>query len=148
MANIPPWNPTQLVSCSAPSQLNFYGWYAIMKSHPGSELLCTFLAQFLWLTSHHEMTPSWWVALHLLSSILWLTCHHETPPREWVAPSELYFYGWYAIMKSHPACELLYILWAQFLWLICCYEIPPREWVALHLLSSISMADMPSWNPT
>ena len=149
IADMPLWNPIQPVSCCAHPELNLRCWYATMKSHPESELLYTFWAQFALLICHYEISSRQWVFVHLLSSI----CITDMPlwnPIQFVsccAPSELNLCCWYATMKFYPGSELLCTFWAQFALLICHYEISSRKWVAVQLLSPICIPDMPLWNP-
>ena len=68
----------------------------------------------------------------------------------WVAgaSSGLYLNHWHIFLKFHPGYELLGTFWALFESLTCFHEILSRLWVAGHLLGSIWITDMLSWNPT
>ena len=144
-----------------------------MKSHPGSEFLCTSWALFKLLTCLDEISSREWVAVHLLGSI-WIVVafSYKIPSSEWVsvhlsgsiwiadmslwnpiqqvsccAPPRCYLNCWHALMKFHLGSELLCTSWGVFDLLTCPYEISSRLWVAVHLLACIWITDMPLWNP-
>ncbi len=122
------WAPFQLLTCPpssgwAPPGLYFNCWYAPIKFHPASEWLCTS-----------------WSPFQLLIYVLWNSIQRVSG----CAPPGFHFNCWYSSIKSHSACEWLCTFWAPLL--IYLYEISFSKLVAVHLLGSISIADMFSWN--
>ena len=78
MADMQPWNPIQLVSCSVPA-LHLNCWHAAMKYHPGSEFLCAFWAPFQSLTCCHHITSSLYLFSPTYSLLYLLTgCIFQT----------------------------------------------------------------------
>jgi len=143
------WNSIQDVSGCASPRLHLNPWNVFMKFHPACEWLCIFWAPFESLTCLYEIPSRLWVAVHLLGFIwipdmsLWNPIQHVSG----CASSGLHLNHWHVFMKSHPACEWLCISWAPFESLTCLYEIPSSVWVAVHLLGSIWIPDIFSWNP-
>ena len=117
--------------------------------HPASELMWTFWALFEPLIYLHKILSRLWVAAHLYGSIQII----DMPPWNLIqnvscfTPSRLYLNRWYVPMKFYPGCELQCISIALFEFLICLHELLSRMWVAMHLLVSIWINGMPSWNP-
>ena len=142
------WNPIQVVSCCALPGLHLNHWHVSMKSHPESELLCTFWALLESLICSHKITSSLWVVLPPMDSI-WITDMSLWNPIQAVschAPHGLYLNHWHVFMKFYPGCELLHISWAPFELFICLHEIPFRKWVVVCFIGSIWITDMPLWN--
>ena len=97
----------------------------------------------------HDILSSEWVVVHLLSSI-WITNMAIWNSIQLVgccAPSGLHLNHWHALMISHPGCELLCTSQALFKSLTCLHEILSRLWVVAHLLGSIWITNISSWNP-
>ncbi len=130
-----------------------------MKFHAGCEWLCTFWAPFQLLIYLHPVCE----CLHLLCSI----SIADMPPWnyhlgcEWLCTSESWapFQLLTCLHRFHPGSECLHLLgpisiadmpsiqwmstsWALFQLLICPYKIPSSKWVAVHLLVSISIANI------
>ena len=95
IADMLSWNPIQYVSCCASPELNFYCWHALIKSHPGCELL----------HSSPEQNFHCWHAL--MKSIQDVSCC--------VFPY-LNFYCWYVIFT--PFFSLYFFLWSVFFTLL------------------------------
>lgn len=119
-----------------------------MKSQPECELLFTSLAQWELLTYLYEIPSRLWAAVQFLGFIEIIDMFVWNPIQyvSWCASLGLCWNCWDAYMKSHPACELVCTSWASLELLRCFYEIPSRMWVAVHLLGSIWITNMLSWN--
>ena len=162
---MPLWNSIQGVSCCAPPGLHLNPWHVFMKSHPGSELLCSSWALFESLICLYEISSRLWVVVYLLGSI-WITDIPSWNPIQVVSCCEasgLHLNYWYAFIKFHPgcellctswaslksltcphdihpACELLYISWAPLASLTCPHDILSSLWVVVHLFTSLTLS--------
>jgi hypothetical protein len=108
---------------------------------------CATVSSIEMVTSCYESSSRMWVSVHLLSSI-WMADILPWIPIQRVsccAPLALHLNGWHPAMNAHPERELLCTSWAPSEWLISCHEFLSRGWVAVHLLSSIWMADILLW---
>ena len=142
--------------------------------HPACELLCTPWVSLASLTHLYENLSRVWVVVHLLGSIWtidmpWWKLIQQV---SCCALPGLYLDYWHAFMKSYPGSELLWTFWIPFeslisiyefsssMWVVvhflgsfklltCLYEIPSSKWivVVVHLLSSICITNILSWNP-
>ena len=174
IADISSWNLIQRVSCCALPGLYVNHWYAFMKSHLASKLLCPSWDSFESLICSSEILSSLWVIVHLLTYI-WITDMPWPLMKSYLGCEFRAHLGLHLnfltcfYKKSHSDCELLYTSWTLFELLTCLMKYYPdcellcilcthlnhwythlmssRLWVVVHIwVWGFPNTDMSIWN--